>query len=210
MEELVRAGRVTVNGAVAGLGARVGPDDDVRVDGDPVTTAALEAVLLHKPAGVVTTAADEHGRRTVVDLVGSPARLFPVGRLDRDTTGALLLTNDGGLAHRLMHPRHEVAKTYRATVRGHPDAAALDRLRAGVDLDDGPTAPAAVRLLGPDEVEMTIHEGRNRQVRRMLAAVGHPVLRLHRTAYAGLTADDLAPGAWRPLTGAELERLRGA
>jgi 23S rRNA pseudouridine2605 synthase len=210
VEELVRAGRVTVNGAVAGLGARVGPDDDVRVDGAPVTTAALEAVLMHKPAGVVTTAADEHGRRTVVDLVDSPVRLFPVGRPDRDTTGALLLTNDGGLAHRLMHPRHEVAKTYRATVRGQPDAAALDRLRAGVDLDDGPTAPAAVRLLGPDEVEMTIHEGRNRQVRRMLAAVGHPVLRLHRTAYAGLTADDLPPGAWRPLTPAELERLGGA
>jgi 23S rRNA pseudouridine2605 synthase len=210
VEELVRAGRVTVNGAVAGLGARVGPGDDVRVDGAPVATAALEAVLLHKPAGVVTTAADERGRRTVLDLVDSPIRLFPVGRLDRDTTGALILTNDGDLAHRLMHPRHEVEKTYRATVRGRPDDAALDRLRAGIDLDDGPTAPAAVRRLAPDEVEMTIHEGRNRQVRRMLAAVGHPVLRLHRSAYAGLSADDLPSGGWRPLTGTELERLRGA
>ena len=139
-------------------------------------------MLLHKPAGVVTTARDPQGRPTVVELVDHEARVVPVGRLDADTTGALLLTNDGPLAHRLAHPRYGVEKTYVADVEGDPADAALERLAAGVELDDGPTAPARVRRLGPARVELVLHEGRNRQVRRMLEAVGHPVRRLHRPA----------------------------
>ena len=210
VEELIRAGRVTVNGEAAELATRVSPGDDVRVDGRQVTAEATTCLLLHKPAGVVTTAADTHGRRTVLDLVQSPLRLFPVGRLDMETTGALLLTNDGLLAHRLMHPSHEVDKVYVAEVEGRPAAAALARLRSGIELDDGPTAPAQVRELAPGRIELRIHEGRNRQVRRMCEAVGHPVVHLHRSAYAGLTVDGLAPGRWRELEPAEIDRLRNA
>ncbi|HYX85960.1 MAG TPA: pseudouridine synthase [Gaiellales bacterium] len=210
VEELVRAGRVTVNGSVADLATQVEEGDDVRVDGAPVRSEPIAAVLLHKPAGVVTTARDPQGRATVVGLVESPTRLFPVGRLDRDTTGALLLTNDGALAERLAHPRHGVEKTYRARVRGDPSEEALEALRGGIELDDGPTAPARVRRIGAGVLELTIHEGRNRQVRRMCAAAGHPVIELHRSRYAGLTADDLAPGRWRRLTAAELQALRRA
>jgi 23S rRNA pseudouridine2605 synthase len=175
-----------------------------------VHVQAAMVVLLHKPAGVVTTASDPHGRPTVVDLVRTPLRLFPVGRLDRETTGALLLTNDGGLADRLMHPRHGVPKTYVAAVAVDPPAGVLRRLRAGVELDDGPTAPAGVRLAAPGKVEITIHEGRNRQVRRMLAAVGYPARALHRSGYAGLELGDLRPGQWRKLADAEVEALRDA
>jgi 23S rRNA pseudouridine2605 synthase len=209
-DEVIRAGRVTVNGAVAELGTLVSETDDVRVDGRPVRVQASMVVLLHKPAGVVTTARDPQGRPTVVDFVPAPVRLFPVGRLDRDTTGLLLLTNDGALADRLMHPRHGVRKTYVARVAADPGAPVLARLRRGVELDDGPTAPADVRIVGPGRVEITIHEGRNRQVRRMLAAVGHPVRALHRSAYAGLELGDLGPGEWRELTDAEVEALRDA
>ncbi|MGN6380304.1 MAG: pseudouridine synthase [Gaiellales bacterium] len=209
-EQLIRDGRVTVNGEVAGLAVRVGPGDEVCLDGRPLQVETTRVLLLHKPAGVITTARDTHGRRTVVDLVPGDVRLFPVGRLDRDTTGALLLTNDGGLAHRLMHPRHGVPKTYLAEVRGRPPADALDRLRRGVELEDGMTAPAEVELDGPSRLRITIHEGRNRQVRRMCEAVGHPVLRLHRACYATLGVDDLDPGEWRTLTDRELERLRDA
>ncbi len=207
VEELIRAGRVTVNGEVAELSARVDDGDEVRVDGELVAAEATVCVLLHKPAGVVTTAADTHGRRTVLDLVGSPLRLFPVGRLDIQTTGALLLTNDGALAHRLMHPRHGVDKTYLAQVRGHPDDAVLERLRRGVELDDGVTAPAVVALAAEDTIELTIHEGRNRQVRRMCEAVGHPVVALHRSRYAGIGVDGLAPGEFRELTPDEVAAL---
>jgi 23S rRNA pseudouridine2605 synthase len=210
VEEVIRAGRVTVNGAVADLATRVEEGDDVRVDGEPVRPEVVVAVLLNKPRGVVTTASDPQGRPTVTGLVSVDARLFPVGRLDRDTTGVLILTNDGALADHLMHPRHGVAKTYRARVRGEPAEADLDRLRAGVELDDGPTAPAAVQYRGSSVVEITIHEGRNRQVRRMCAAIGHPVIHLHRTAYAGLTAERLEPGEWRELTAAEVAELRDA
>jgi 23S rRNA pseudouridine2605 synthase len=210
VEEHIRAGRVTVNGTVAGLATRVGPGDDVRLDGRPVNRSPLRTVLLHKPAGAVTTARDTHGRPTVVGLVGGDDRLFPVGRLDMETTGALLLTNDGDLAHLLMHPRHEVEKEYRATVEGEPGPEALERLRRGVALEDGMTAPAAVRLESASVVRLTIHEGRNRQVRRMLAAVGHPVIALERTRYASLTVDGLAPAAWRELAEDELRRLRDA
>jgi 23S rRNA pseudouridine2605 synthase len=206
-DELIRAGRVTVNGGVAELGTAVDEGDRVEVDGRPVAAEALVHLMLHKPAGVVTTVSDTHGRRTVLDLVQTPQRLFPVGRLDRDTTGLLLLTNDGGLAHRLMHPSHGIAKTYRVTVEGDPPDDVLARLAGGVELDDGPTAPAQVRRIAPGEIELTIHEGRNRQVRRMCDAVGHPVRGLHRSGYGGLQLGDLAPGRWRPLTAAELALL---
>jgi 23S rRNA pseudouridine2605 synthase len=207
-DELIKAGRVTVNGEVGQLNTFVQATDDVRLDGRPLAKQALAYVLLHKPAGVVTTARDPRGRPTVVDLVDHSARVVPVGRLDADTTGALLLTNDGELAHRLAHPRYEIDKVYVADVEGDPDAEALRALAEGVGLDDGRTAPAAARLLGPGRVELTIHEGRKHQVKRMLAAVGHPVRKLHRARYAQLGVDDLSPGAWRELTRDEIDALR--
>jgi 23S rRNA pseudouridine2605 synthase len=165
-------------------------------------------VLLNKPAGVVTTASDPRGRPAVVDLVRHDSRVVPVGRLDVDTTGVLLLTNDGDLAHRLAHPKYEVEKVYEAEVEGEPDDDALRLLADGVELEDGPTAPARVRRLGLSRVELAIHEGRNRQVRRMLEAVGHPVRRLHRSRYAGLTTEGLRPGNSRELTPDEVAALR--
>jgi 23S rRNA pseudouridine2605 synthase len=206
-EELIRAGRVRVNGELAELATFVEPRDSVEVDGARVEPEPLTYVLLHKPAGVVTTARDPHGRPTVVGLVGHERRVVPVGRLDADTTGALLLTNDGALAHRLMHPRYEVDKVYEAEVEGEPDDDDLSRLREGVELDDRRTAPADAELAGPHRVRLTIHEGRKRQVKRMLEAVGHPVRRLHRSSYAGLTLDGLEPGEWRELTADEVRRL---
>jgi pseudouridine synthase len=173
-----------------------------------VTAQRLAYVLLHKPADTVTTARDPQGRPTVVELVDLPERVVPVGRLDADTTGALLLTNDGPLAHRLAHPRYGVEKVYEAEVEGDPGPDALGRLEQGVELDDGPTSPARARLLGPSVVELTLHEGRKHQVKRMCAAVGHPVRRLHRSRYAGLTLEGLEPGRWRELEPFEVERLR--
>jgi len=207
-DELIKAGRVSVNGEPGELNTFVGARDRVEVDGRAVELQPLAYVLLHKPAGVVTTARDPHGRRTVVDLVEHPARVVPVGRLDADTTGALLLTNDGELAHTLAHPRYEVEKVYEADVEGEPGDDVLERLRSGIELDDGPTAPAHARRLGRSQVELSLHEGRKHQVKRMLAAVGHPVTRLHRSRYAGLTVDGLEPGAWRELEPHEVERLR--
>jgi len=208
-DELIKAGRVTVNGEPGQLNTFVGKQDRVELDGKPLARQSLAYVLLHKPAGVVTTASDPHGRPTVVELVSDfPVRVVPVGRLDADTTGALLLTNDGELAHRLAHPRYEVEKVYEAEVEGDPGDDALRRLETGVELDDGPTAPARARRLGPGKVELVIHEGRKHQVKRMLEAVGHPVTRLHRSRYAGLTLKGLGPGESRELTGAEVERLR--
>jgi pseudouridine synthase len=171
----------------------------VELDGRLLALEPLAYVLLHKPAGVVTTASDPHGRPTVVELVDLPQRVVPVGRLDADTTGALLLTNDGPLAHRLAHPRYGVDKVYEVEVDGEP----------GVELDDGATAPAGARRLGPSRLELTHHEGRKHQVKRMCEAVGHPVIRLHRRGYAGLTLEGLEPGAWRELTAAEVAALRG-
>ena len=208
-DELIKAGRVLVNGEPGQLNTFVGARDRVELDGERLRPQALAYVLLHKPAGVVTTARDPQGRQTVVELVHHLARVVPVGRLDADTTGALLLTNDGELAHRLAHPRYEVEKVYEAEVEGEPTDEALDRLRAGVQLDDGPAAPARVRRLGPTRIELAIREGRKHQVKRMCAAVGHRVTRLHRSRYAGLTLDGLAPGEWRELEPAELERIRG-
>ena len=207
-EELIRAGRVRVNGEVAGLATFVEAEDAVEVDGRRLEPEPLAYVLLHKPAGVVTTARDPHGRPTVVGLVRHERRVVPVGRLDADTTGALVLTNDGQLAHRLMHPRYEVDKVYEVDVEGEPSDEALARLAEGVELEYGRTAPARARRLGPSTLELTIHEGRKHQVKRMCEAVGHPVRRLHRRAYAGLTVEDLAPGEWRELRREEIDRLR--
>ena len=207
-DDLIKAGRVTVNGEPGQLNSFVSDADRVEVDGQAVSLQTLAYVLLHKPAGVVTTASDPHARRTVVDLVEHPSRVVPVGRLDADTTGALLLTNDGALAHRLAHPRYGVEKTYVVDIEGEPGDDALRALERGVELEDGVTAPARARRLAPSRVELTIHEGRKHQVKRMLEAVGHPVTRLERSRYAGLTVEGLEPGAWRELEPSEVERLR--
>ncbi|HEV3000015.1 MAG TPA: pseudouridine synthase [Solirubrobacteraceae bacterium] len=211
-EEIVRAGRVTVGGDVVTDPARdVGDSDAVTVDGRRVSGAEERVVwALNKPAGVVATARDTHGRRTVVDLVeAGGARLYPVGRLDADSTGLILLTNDGDLANALTHPRYEVPKTYRVRVARTPVSdRAVRRLREGVQLEDGLTAPARVRRDGRDVLEITIHEGRNRQVRRMCEAVGHPVVSLERIAFGPLRLGDLPPGRARRLSGSELDRLR--
>jgi 23S rRNA pseudouridine2605 synthase len=209
-DELIKAGRVTVNGEPGQLNTAVGARDRVEVDGQQVERQRLRYVLLHKPAGVVTTVRDPHGRPTVVELVPDELHVVPVGRLDADTTGALLLTNDGQLAHRLAHPRYGVEKTYVAEVEGDADEAALERLRDGVELEDGITAPARARRIGRGRVELVLHEGRKHQVKRMLAAVGHPVTSLYRSAYAGLTLDGIEPGACRELEPSEVEQLRRA
>ena len=207
-DDLIKAGRVTVNGWPGELNTIVGACDLVQVDGQEVARQRLAYVLLHKPAGVVTTARDPHGRPTVVGLVRHPARVVPVGRLDAVTTGALLLTNDGDLAHRLAHPRYEVDKVYLAEVDGDPSRETLARLEQGVELEDGRTAPARARRLGPGRVELVLHEGRKHQVKRMLQAVGHPVRRLHRSRYGPLTLDGLKVGQWRELTREELASLQ--
>jgi 23S rRNA pseudouridine2605 synthase len=211
-EQLVFGGRVTVGGEVVRDPARdVTEDAEVTVDGERVGTERRVVHALNKPAGVVSTAHDTHGRRTVVDLVPSSARLYPVGRLDADSTGLILLTNDGALAHRLTHPSFEVPRVYRARVRRAPvRERALRALREGVELDDGRTAPARVKRLAPDKLEITIHEGRKRQVRRMCEAVGHPVVALERVAFGPLRLGRLGPGEHRRLTRAEVEALRKA
>ena len=206
-DELIKAGRVTVNGEPGQLNTFVQSHDDVRLDGRELAKQQIAYVLLNKPAGVVTTARDPQGRKTVVDLVDHPSRVVPVGRLDADTTGALLLTNDGELAHKLAHPRYEIDKVYEVETWSQPTDADLDKLRVGVELDDGPTRPAQVRRIDGARIEITIHEGRNRQVKRMLEAVGHRVKRLHRSRYADLTVGDLAPGEWRELQRDEAHAL---
>ncbi|MGQ0743100.1 MAG: pseudouridine synthase [Acidimicrobiales bacterium] len=208
-DELIGDGRVTVDGVVADLGARVDPESArVEVDGIRIPTrAGLVHYLLHKPAGVVTTAADPHGRPTVLDLVPASPRVFPVGRLDLDSEGLLLVTNDGDLAQRLTHPSFGVDKEYLVEVTSSPSAAQLRRLRRGVDIGDGPTAPARVTTIAPRGMRIIIHEGRNRQIRRMCAAVGLEVLRLVRTRIGPLSDTRLAPGQWRPLRDSELSDL---
>ena len=211
-EDLIDEGRVTIDGRVAVLGARVRVEDqEVAVDGTPIGVApGLVHYLLNKPAGVVTTAADTHGRPTVLDAVPAEPRVHPVGRLDMDTEGLLLLTNDGVLTHRLTHPSFGVEKEYVAEVEGRPGRGVLRRLREGVELDDGMTAPAKVSELQPGVLRLTIHEGRNRQVRRMCEAVGHPVVRLVRTRIGPLRDPHLAPGEWRELTLDEVRALERA
>jgi 23S rRNA pseudouridine2605 synthase len=208
-DDLIKAGRVKVNDVPGALNTYVHTGDRVEVDGKPVTAQALRYVLLNKPAATVTTARDPRGRPTVVELVEEiPERVVPVGRLDADTTGALILTNDGPLSHRLAHPRYGVEKVYEAEVEGEPDDVALELLAAGIDLEDGRTAPGRVRRLAPSKLELTLHEGRKHQVKRMCEAVGYPVRRLQRTGYAGLTLEGLEPGAWRELEPSEVTRLR--
>jgi 23S rRNA pseudouridine2605 synthase len=213
-EDIVRAGRVTVAGETVLDPARdVDEHSGVAVDGEPLRGAREHVVFaVHKPEGVVSTAKDTHGRPTVVELAPRGAgRLYPVGRLDVDTTGLILLTNDGDLAHRLTHPSFEVPKVYRARV-GRPPvrAEAMNRLRDGIELEDGRTAPAKVRRLAPDTLEITIHEGRKRQVKRMCEAVGHPVKRLERIAFGPLELGDLPRGRWRRLSDAEVQSLMAA
>ena len=209
-EDLIAAGRVRVAGAVVTDPARdVDDSSGVEVDGRPVAPEPREVWLVNKPAGVVSTASDTHGRTIVTDLVESEKRLYPVGRLDAATTGLILLTNDGELANRLTHPRYGVPRVYRAKVAPAPvPEQALRRLRQGVDLEDGRTSPAGVRQIEPGVLELTIAEGRKRQVRRMCEAVGHPVDELERVAFGPLRIGSLAPGEARLLSPAEVERLR--
>lgn len=214
-EVLIESGRVTVNGRIAGLGEQADPRTDrIEVDGRPLKGGGPPCYLLmHKPVGVVTTLSDPAGRPVITDLLqGLPSRVYPVGRLDLTTSGLILLTNDGELAHRLAHPSGEVSKSYLVRVRGVLTAEVIQRLEGGVELDDGPTAPARVthvrRRGGHSWFELTIHEGRNRQVRRMCEAVGLPVSRLMRIGYAFLTLGDLAPGQYRHLTSAEVACLK--
>ena len=211
-DELIREGRVRVNGQPGELNTVVGTRDVVEVDGQRVERQPLVYVLLNKPTGVVTTASDPQGRPTVVDLVDHEVRVVPVGRLDVDTSGAILLTNDGRLAHRLAHPRYGVPKAYDVDIEGSPSPSDIDALRAGVQLEDGKTAPAEVRIIRRgsrfSRLEITLHEGRNRQIRRMCEAVGHPVRSLHRRRYAGLRLVGLGPGEWRELAPEEVESLR--
>jgi 23S rRNA pseudouridine2605 synthase len=208
-EELIAAGRVTVNGEVVSLGQRVHLDRDVvEVDGAPVgIRPGLVHYLLNKPAGVMTTADDPFGRPTVVSLVPRSPRVFPVGRLDADTEGLLLLTNDGDLAQRLSHPSFGVEKEYLAEVEGRPGRGAIRSLRQGVELEDGMTAPARVTQVSPSVLRVILHEGRNRQVRRMCAAVGHPVRRLVRTRIGSIRVGELPPGRWRTLESSEVRAL---
>ena len=211
-EELIADGRVRVDGAVARLGARIDATRAVvEVDGVVVGVRPdLVHYLLNKPAGVVTTAQDPQGRPTVAELVPAEPRVFSVGRLDRQTEGLLILTNDGDLAHRLTHPSFGVEKEYLAHVSGAPRPAAIRALRQGVELDDGPTAPAKVALVAPEVLRITVHEGRNRLIRRMCESVGHPVRRLVRTRIGPLSDPRLAPGRWRSLTPAETRSLEKA
>jgi 23S rRNA pseudouridine2605 synthase len=211
-EQLIGAGRVEVNGETAVLGRRVDVhEDDVTVDGVPVSVRPdLVYYLLNKPTGVVTTADDPHGRPTVLELVPTEPRVFSVGRLDMETEGLLLLTNDGDLAFRLTHPSFSVDKEYLAHVEGRPSAKAVRRLREGIELDDGMTAPARANLVSPGVLRVTIHEGRSRQVRRMCEAIGHPVVRLVRTRIGPLVDRTLRPGSWRPLSTAEVRSLEQA
>ena len=211
-EDLIAAGRITVNGLVADLGRRVDPEvDEVALDGTPIgVKPGLVHYLLNKPAGVITTADDPQGRPTVLSLVPDEPRVFPVGRLDMDTEGLLLLTNDGALTHRLTHPSFGVEKEYIAHLEGSPTRAELRQLREGIELDDGPTAPADASLVAPTILKLTIHEGRNRQVRRMCDAIGHPVLRLVRSRIGPIADRRLKPGQWRSLTSDELRALERA
>jgi 23S rRNA pseudouridine2605 synthase len=208
-DQLIMSGRVRVNGKPGQLNTVVADRDRVELDGRRLAQQGLAYVLLNKPPGVVTTARDPGGRPTVVGLVDHPARVMPVGRLDADTTGVLLLTNDGELAHRLAHPRYEIEKVYLADVEGDPSPRAIEALMHGIDLDDGPTAPARARRISRGRIELILHEGRNHQVKRMLEAVGHPVRRLTRVRYGPLTVKDLEQGEWRELRQDELDALRG-
>lgn len=208
-EEMIEDGRILINGEVATLGDKVDPSvDELRVDGAVVSIdPTRRTVLLNKPREVISSASDTHGRTTVVDLVESDTRLYPIGRLDADSEGLILLTNDGGLTQRLTHPSFGVEKEYLVSVTGSPSRGTLRQLREGVELEDGRTSPAKVSELSPGLIKIVIHEGRNRQVRRMCAAVGHDVTRLVRSRIGSLSDTSLKPGEWRDLTGGEVRSL---
>ncbi|NIA16350.1 MAG: pseudouridine synthase [Nitrospiraceae bacterium] len=213
-EKIIEAGRVSVNGEVARLGMSVDPaSDEVMLDGKPIEPQDKVYIILNKPKGTITTAKDTHGRPTALSCVtGARGRVFPVGRLDLDVEGALLLTNDGELAYRLTHPSYEVKRVYQAYVRGRMTPAAVAKLERGVELEDGKTAPAQVEVLqvrrGESLVRLTIHEGRKREVKRMFQAVGHRVRNLERLSMGGIRADGLRTGEWRYLSAHEVDALR--
>ncbi len=207
-EEMIQAGRVTINGQIAALGDKVADSDRIELDGIPVLRDPnLVHYLLHKPRDVVSTASDTENRQTVVDLVPSTIRVYPVGRLDADSEGLIILTNDGDLTHRLTHPSFGVPKEYLVHVEGIPQRSALRSLREGIRLEDGMTAPAQVSMPDQGLLKITIHEGRNRQVRRMCAAIGHPVVRLVRVRIGPITDSSLTAGSWRELTNEEVRSL---
>ena len=212
-EKLILDGKVSVDGKIiTELGAKADSNQKIIVDGKILTSNSKKIyLLLNKPRGYVSTAKDERNRKTVIDLLGKnfSERVWPVGRLDLNSEGLLLLTNDGDLTNALIHPRYEISKTYRVKISGEITEEKLDRLRAGIELDDGLTAPAEIFLLGENLVEITIHEGRNRQVRRMFAALGCDVKKLRRTKFAGLTLDGVKVGQFRALTSEEISRLKG-
>ena len=208
-DELIKAGRVKVNGKTGQLNDEVSDSDGVELDGKPLQSQKLRYILINKPDRTVTTLKDTENRPTIVDLVDISERVVPVGRLDFDTTGVLLLTNDGELAHKLMHPSFEVDKVYEAEVQGRITPEILNMLSIGIELEDGKTAPAKANKLSDNKIELTIHEGRNHQVKRMLDAVGLPVRRLHRSKYGPLDLADLKPGQWRDLTPDEIAQLKG-
>ena len=207
-EEMIQAGRVTINSQIAALGDKVADSDRIELDGIPVLRDPnLVHYLLHKPREVVSTASDTENRQTVVDLVPSAIRVYPVGRLDADSEGLIILTNDGDLTHRLTHPSFGVPKEYLVHVEGIPQRSALRSLREGIQLEDGMTAPAQVSMPDQRLLKITIHEGRNRQVRRMCAAIGHPVVRLVRVRIGPITDSSLTAGSWRELTNEEVRSL---
>ena len=210
-EKLILAGKVSVDGKIIReLGAKAELNQKIRVDGKLLTLDAEKIyIMLNKPRGYVSTAKDERGRKTILELIDIPERIYPIGRLDLNSEGLILLTNDGELTNALIHPRFEVKKTYRAKISGVLTEEKLDLLRAGIELDDGLTAPAEIYMLDKDLVEITIHEGRNRQVRRMFSAIGCDVKRLRRIKFANLTVDSLKVGKWRELTAEEVAELKG-
>lgn len=209
-EEMIKAGRVSVNGAITTIGQSAIADDDIRVDGKRVKTEKLVHVLLNKPCGVTSTVSDRHAERTVVDLVKLPQRLFPVGRLDKESDGLMLLTNDGALMQRLTHPSHEVRKTYEVVTAHTIEPRALAVLRAGVLVDGKTAVPDRVEQVNETTLRITIHEGRKHIIRLMMAALGHTVMRLTRLEMGPLTLKGLKPGQWRMLTAEELKALQAA
>jgi 23S rRNA pseudouridine2605 synthase len=207
-DELIKTGRVQVNDRPGQLNDHISEDDIVKIDDKQVKLRKSRYILLYKPAGYITTLKDPHGRRKVADLIDVEERIVPVGRLDYDTTGALLLTNDGELAHKLMHPSFEVDKVYEAEVIGEITNDKLEKLQSGIKLHDGLSAPAKTKKIDENKLELTLHEGRNHQVKRMLAAVELQVKHLHRRQYGPLVLDGLKPGQWRDLTRDEISRLQ--
>ncbi len=205
----IKQNRIRVNGAIGQLNSEVGAGDIVELDGKEIKLQQNRYILLNKPAGYVSTLTDPRGRPKILDLLRISERIVPVGRLDKDTTGAILLTNDGELAHRLMHPSFEIDKIYEAQVEGEITGDKLSKLERGIKLEDGPTRPAKASRLSDDKIELTIHEGRKHQVKRMLAAVELPVRRLHRSKYGPLDLTGLKLGEWRELTDGEIARLKG-